>query len=78
MLAVSTPVEYEPLTGSSPLHPPVAAQEDASVADHVIVDAPPLTIVLGFTLSAIVGDGDSTETVTDCEACPPAPTQANP
>ena len=72
-LAVSAPLEAEPLVALLPLHAPDAAQEVALVEDQVNVALLPLTTVLGFADSVTVGTGCVTDTVADCEALPPAP-----
>jgi hypothetical protein len=75
LLAVSAPVVALPCTASLPDHPPDAVQEDAFVADHVNVDALPLSMVLGLAVIVTVGAGVLTDTVADCEALPPVPVQ---
>jgi hypothetical protein len=77
-LAVSAPVDCEPLTALLPDHPPEAVQEVALVDDQVKVDVPPLTTVLGLALilTAAVGLGLAV-TVVDWAAVPPAPLQVN-
>jgi hypothetical protein len=64
-LAVSAPVDCEPLTGRAPDQAPEAEQEVALVDDQVKVALPPLVIALGPTLRLTVGVGDLTETVVD-------------
>lgn len=72
---VRFPVEAEPLVASAPLQPPEAVQEVAFVEDQVSVALSPLVTVLGLAESVTVGCGCVTDTVADCEALPPAPTQ---
>jgi len=51
VLAVSVPVDCEPLVVFVPLQPPEAVQLDAFVALHVSVDIPPLVIDVGLAPS---------------------------
>jgi hypothetical protein len=74
-LAFSGPVDCVPVTASVPDQPPEAAQEVALSADQVSVALPPTDTALGPTLRLTVGIGALAETVTDCTALPPAPTQ---
>jgi hypothetical protein len=74
-LALSAPVDTEPLRGSLPDQAPEASQALALVEDQVSVAALPLVSVLGLALSVRVGVGDFTVTVADCTALPPAPEQ---
>jgi hypothetical protein len=75
-LAVSAPVDCEPLTGLAPDQPPEAVQAVALVADQVRAALPPLATVLGLVASVMVGTGCVTETVADCAALlPPVPVQ---
>jgi hypothetical protein len=76
-LAVSAPVDCEPLTGRPPDQAPEALHEVALVADQVNVALLPLVIALGPTLRLTVGAADLMETVVDCEALPPVPVQVN-
>jgi len=62
---------------SVPDHPPEAVQEVALAEDHDNVDAEPLVTLLGFALKFTVGDGDPTETIADCDACRPSPSQVS-
>lgn len=76
MLALSAPLDCEPLIALLPDQPPVAVQDVALVDDHVSFDAPPLATVLGFALKPTVTVGCAlTDTVADCTALPPAPVQ---
>ncbi len=77
-LAVSAPVDCEPLTALLPDQPPEAVQEVALVDDQVKVDVPPLTTVLGLAAKVTVGAGEVTDTVADCDALPPVPVQVRP
>jgi hypothetical protein len=70
---LSAPVALEPLVASAPDQPPEAVQAVALVEDQVRVEAPPLETLLGLALKLNVGAGVETDTVTDCEAEPPAP-----
>ena len=74
-LALSAPVERDPLVAWLPLQPPEAAQEVALVDDQDSVELAPLAIVLGLALTLTVGAGEVTVTVDDCAALPPAPEQ---
>ena len=74
-LALSAPVDCEPLTGMLPDHAPDAEHDVALVADQVRVELLPLITELGLALRLTVGAGDFTDTVADCEALPPAPVQ---
>jgi hypothetical protein len=74
-LAVSAPVDWEPLTDLLPDHAPPAVQAVALVDDQLSVAAEPLVRVLGVAFSETVGAGWVTDTVVDCEALAPAPVQ---
>lgn len=76
-LAVSDPVDCEPLTGLVPDQPPEAEQEVALAAFHVSIALDPDATVLGAALRLTEGAADLTETVADCVALPPAPLQVN-
>jgi hypothetical protein len=76
-LAVSAPVDWEPLRALLPDQAPEAVQAVAWVDDHVRVALPPLVIALGPTLRLTVGSGALTETVVDCTALPAGPRQVN-
>ena len=75
-LAVSAPVDCEPLTGLVPDQPPEAVQEVALVEVHVNVELPPLATVLGLAprLTVAVFFG-LTVTFVDWAAVPPSPLQ---
>ena len=77
-LAVRAPVDCEPLAALVPDQEPEAVQEVALVADQVSVELPPLATVLGLAAKVIVGAGEVTETVADCDALPPVPVQVSP
>ena len=72
-MAVSAPVDCEPLEALVPDQPPEALHVVALAEDQVKVALPPLATALGPTLRLTVGVGDLTETVADCEALPPGP-----
>ncbi len=76
-LAVSAPVDCEPLIALPPDHAPDAEHDVALVADQVSVELLPLITELGLAPRLTVGAGDVTDTVADCEALPPAPVQVN-
>jgi hypothetical protein len=76
-LAVSAPVDCEPLRALLPDQVPEAVQAVAWVDDHVRVALPPLVMALGPTLRLTVGSGALTETVVDCTALPAGPRQVN-
>jgi len=77
-LAVSAPVDCDPLTALAPDQAPEAVHEVALVADQVNVELPPLATVLGLAAKVTVGAGEVTETVADCVALPPVPVQVSP
>jgi hypothetical protein len=64
-LAVSTPVDWEPLSALLPLQAPDAVQAVAFVADQVSVELVPLVTELGAALTNTVGAAVLTETVAD-------------
>ena len=74
-MALSAPVDCEPLTALAPDHAPDAAQEVALVADQFNVELPPPATVLGLTASVTVGAEEVTVMVADCTALPPVPVQ---
>ena len=76
-MAVSAPVDCEPLRALLPDQVPEAVQAVAWVDDHVRVALPPLVMALGPTLRLTVGSGALTETVVDCAALPAGPRQVN-
>jgi hypothetical protein len=77
VVALSAPVDCEPLVAKLPDQPPEAVQAVALVEDQVNVVLPPLAMLVGFALIETVGAGEGTDTVTDCAAEPPAPVQVN-
>jgi len=77
-LAVSAPVDCEPLMALLPDQAPEAVQAVAFVDDQANVDAAPLLTVLGVAEKLAVGVGAVTETVADCVALPPVPVQVSP
>jgi hypothetical protein len=78
VLALSAPLDWEPLIALLPDQPPEAVQDVALVDDHVSVDAPPLATVLGVALKLTVAVGCAlTDTVADCAALPPSPVQVS-
>jgi len=74
-LAVSAPVDCEPVTALAPDQAPVPVQAVALVADQLNVEPPPLATVLGLAANVMVGTGWVTVTVADCAALPPLPVQ---
>ena len=74
-MAVSAPVDCEPVTALVPDQAPEAVQLVAFVADQFRVALLPLVMALGPTLKVTVGVGDLIETVADCAAVPPGPVQ---
>lgn len=72
-LAVSAPVDCEPLTALLPDQPPDAVQAVALVDDQFKVAAAPLFTVVGFSVRLTPGAGWVTETVVDCVALAPVP-----
>ena len=76
-LAVSTPVDCEPLAALLPDQAPEAEQAVAFTADQVSVELVPLLIVLGAAPRLTTGAGGVTETVADWDAEPPLPVQVN-
>jgi len=78
VVAVSAPLDCEPLIALLPDQPPEPVQEVALVDDQLNVDALPLATVLGLAVKLTVGAGAVTETVADCVALPPVPVQVSP
>jgi hypothetical protein len=76
-LALSAPVDCEPLRALFPDQAPDAVQAVAWLDDHVKVALAPLVMALGPTLRLTVGSGALTETVVDCTALPAGPTQVS-
>ena len=58
-------MDCEPLTALDPDQAPEALQEVALVEDQLMVEVPPLVIVLGLAVRATVGEGCVTETAAD-------------
>jgi len=77
VVAVTAPVLWLPPVASAPLQPPEAVQEVALVELHVSVDAPPLTMDVGFAVSATVGAGTTLTVAVATLLVPPVPVQAN-
>ena len=74
-MAVSAPVDCEPLKAFAPVQAPDARHAVAFADDHVKVALAPLATALGPTLNCTVGVGDLTDTVVDCVAVPAGPVQ---
>jgi hypothetical protein len=77
-LALSAPVDWEPLVALVPDQAPDAVHEAALVAVQLKVELPPLATVLGFARKLTTGADVLTVTVVDCDALPPLPVQVNP
>jgi hypothetical protein len=77
VVAVSAPLDCEPLIPFVPDQPPEAVQAVALVEDQLKVDALPLARVLGLAVKLTVGIGVVTEMVADCVALPPVPVQVS-
>ncbi len=77
-LAVSFPVDCEPLVPKVPLQAPVAVQEVALVDDQVSVELEPLAMLVGLAARVTVGAGESTVTIAACTALPPLPVHVSP
>ena len=77
-LAVSAPVDCEPVTALVPDQAPEPVHAVALVVDQPKVELPPLATVLGLAANVTVGAGEVTETVADCVALPPLPVQVSP
>jgi hypothetical protein len=65
VVALRTPVDWEPDVGSACDQPPVPTQDFAFFALHVSMALVPLAMVLGDADSATVGAAEFTDTVTD-------------
>ena len=78
-LAVSAPVDEEPLMALLPDQAPDAVQAVALVLDQVKVEVFPLSMELGLAARLTVGAGvgEVTETVAAWVALPPAPVQVS-
>jgi len=72
VVALKGTVVCEPEIASVPVQPPDAEQLEASLAFHVRTVATPLFTVDGLAVKVTVGAEEATETVTDCDALPPA------
>jgi hypothetical protein len=72
-VAVSAPVDCEPLSDLAPVQAPDAAHAAAFAETQVNVALAPLAIALGPTLNCTVGVGDLTDTVVAWLAEPPGP-----
>ena len=72
-MAVSAPVDCEPVTALVPDQAPEPVHAVALVVDQPKVELPPLATVLGLADKLMVGNGWVTDTVADCEALPPVP-----
>jgi hypothetical protein len=70
-------VVWEPLVAFAPDQPPEAVQAVALEAAQLRVELLPLVTELGKALKVTAGAAPLTETVTDCEAVPPAPVQVS-
>jgi hypothetical protein len=75
--ACTGPLDWLPLAGLVPDHPPEAVQWEELAADQLSVVLPPAATVLGFALIWIVGALAEMDTVTDWVADPPSPVQAS-
>jgi hypothetical protein len=77
-LAVSAPVDCDPLIALLPDQAPPAVHEVVLAEDQVSVELPPLATVLGLALKLTVALGVAlTVTAADCAAVPPGPVQVN-
>jgi hypothetical protein len=74
-LAVSAPVDCDPVAALAPDQAPEATQDVALVADQVSVELLPLATVLGLAAKLTTGAGVVTETVAAWVALPPLPVQ---
>jgi hypothetical protein len=72
-LAVSAPVDCEPVVALLPDHAPEAEQEVAFALCQLSVAAEPLATVLGDALTLTSGAAPFTDTMADCFALPPGP-----
>ncbi len=77
VVALSAPVDCEPLVAGDPDQPSDAVQAVALVEDQVKVELPPLETLLGLALIVTDGAGAETVTVADWAALPPAPVQVS-
>jgi hypothetical protein len=74
-VADSAPVDCEPLRASVPAQAPEAVHEVASTEVQLSVALPPLIIELGLAVKCTVGAGGLTDTLADCAALAPPPSQ---
>ena len=74
-LALSGPVDDEPLSALLPDHAPEAVHAVAAADVQVSVALAPPAMALGPTLRLTDGAGDLMDTVADCDALPPGPVQ---
>ena len=75
-MAVSAPVDCEPLVAFVPDQPPDATHELASVEDQLRVEDSPASTLAGLTVRVTVGGGvGTTVTVAEALALPPEPVQ---
>jgi hypothetical protein len=65
VVALRTPVDWEPLIDCTCDHPPVPVQDVAFLALQVSMALVPLEMLLGDADRATVGAGEFTDTVTD-------------
>ena len=73
VVALTAPVDFEPLAASAPVQPPLAWQAVALVEVQVSVEEPPAATEVGLAVNVAMG---TTLTVTDTvELDPPAPVQ---
>jgi hypothetical protein len=77
VLALSAPVDCEPLVASAPDQPPEAVQELAFVEVQLRLVLPPLVTLVELALKLTVGADADTVTVADCVALPPDPVQVS-
>jgi hypothetical protein len=74
-VALSAPVDCDPLIAWEPLQAPDAVQAVALVEVQVSVDVPPWATLAGLAVSETLGGAADTVTVAVCDAEPPAPVQ---
>lgn len=77
VVALSAPVDCEPLVPRAPDQPPEALQLVALVEDQLSVELPPLDTPVGVALKDAVGADADTATVTDCVVETPDPVQVS-
>jgi len=76
-VALRAAVDCEPVVATLPDQPPEAVQVVALLLVQVSSDVPPVLMIEGLALRDTLGGAAATETVTDCEAEPPAPPQVS-